>query len=253
MDIFKNTVVKNLSAPTVVRSKKGHSFHMTRRKTYGLSFCISGQITYTMNEKTYVSVPGFAVLLPKGGTYTLSGDKEGIFPLINFDAEAFDCREITVLPLVNPAACLQNFNVLRELSLRGEHRLKQYSLFYDILSLVSPEEMPKSDILEPALRYISENLQRTDLSNTDLARQLGISEVYLRKLFAAHCGKSPKQYILDARIQKAKELLLDTRCSVTAISELCGFASLYHFCRVFKQRTGFSPTQFSNNNRVYHI
>ena len=253
MDIFKDIIVTSLSAPTVVHSEKGRSFHMVKRKFYGLSFCISGQITYTMDGKTYVSAPGVAVLLPKGGSYTLSGDKEGLFPLINFDAENLDCSKITVLPLSSPAACLQKYDLLRELSLHNEHRLKQYSIFYDILSLISPEEKQKSTILEPALQYIDENLRSTDLSNTLLAQQLGISEVYLRKLFAAYCGKSPKQYILDARIQKAKEMLLDTPHSVTTTSELCGFTSLYHFCRVFKQRTGFSPTQFRNTHRVYHI
>ena len=253
MDIFNDIVVTNLFAQTVVHAEKGRSFHMSKRKTYGLSFCIRGQITYTMNEKAYVAVPGVAVLLPKGGTYTLSGDKEGIFPLINFDAENFDCKEIAILSLSDPAACLQKFDLLRDLSLRKEHRLKQYSIFYDILSLISPEKKQKSTILEPALRHIDENLHRTDLSNTSLAQQLGISEVYLRKLFATHCGRSPKQYILDVRIQKAKKMLLDTPYTVTTISELCGFTSLYHFCRIFKQRTGFSPTQFSSINRVYHI
>ena len=72
---------------------------MTNRQSYGLSLCISGQITYTMNGENYISDQNKAVLLPKGGTYSLHGDKEGFFPVVNFKCENFNCDEIVVVSL----------------------------------------------------------------------------------------------------------------------------------------------------------
>ena len=122
-----------------------------------------------------------------------------------------------------------------------------------MLDKVSFANSQKQNPLDPIIKYIAENIQSPELSNTCLARQLGISEVYLRKLFSVHYKITPKQYVLDIRIRKAKQMLRDTPLTVAAIAEACGFASVYHFCREFKQRTGLTPTQYAVNNRVFKI
>ena len=86
-----------------------------------------------------------------------------------------------------------------------------------------------------------------------LAKKLGISEVYLRKLFSVHYGTSPRQFIIDMRIQKAKSLLTNGTHTITSISEECGFSSLYHFCRTFKDKTGMTPTEYAKNGKIYQI
>lgn len=226
---------------------------MTNRHSYGLSLCISGQITYTMNGKKYISNQSNAVILPQGGSYTLFGDKEGLFPVINFKCENLNCDEIIVFPLENPQACIQSFKVLTNLFLHNESSLKIYSAFYELLSKVFPANSPKNTPLDSVIQYIEENIQNPELSNTELASQIGISEVYLRKLFLAHYNITPRQHILDIRIRKAKQLLCDTPLTVATIAEKCGFSSVYHFCRMFKQRTGLTPTQYAANNKVYKI
>ena len=95
--------------------------------------------------------------------------------------------------------------------------------------------------------------KRSGLSKAALAKKAGISEVYLRKLFLTYYKITPKQYILDIRLSKAKQLLVDTAFTVTDIARECGFASLYHFCRCFKKKTGTTPTEYAKNNRIYQI
>ena len=153
----------------------------------------------------------------------------------------------------NPQDFIQRFRNLQQLFLRNESRMKIYSTFYELLdSLVSPNEQ-NSDRQTFAVKYIEEHIQDPTLSNVELAKCLGISEVYLRKQFQAHYRVTPKQYILDVRIRKAKQLLIDTPFTVTAIAEECGFSSVYHFCRSFRQRTGKTPTQYAAENRTYQI
>jgi AraC-like DNA-binding protein len=253
MNNLDNIVITDIEIPIVVHSKKGRKFQMTNRQSYGLSLCISGQITYTMNGENYISDQSNAVLLPQGGTYSLFGDAEGLFPVINFKCKNFNCNKIMAFKLENPQAFLKSFEALKNLFLDDKNHLKIYSVFYDLLSKIYYENSQKHTLLDSAIQFIAENTQNPTLSNTCIAKQIGISEVYLRKLFLSYYHITPKQYVLDIRIRKAKQLLCDTPFRVTAIAEECGFSSVYHFCRVFKEKTGFTPTEYANLNRIYQI
>ncbi len=253
MNLLHSITVTHIESPVTVHSEKGRVFNMVGRPTFGLSLCISGQITYTMNGRRYVSEPGNAVLLPQNGNYSLYGDKEGLFPLVNFRCEHFPFREIFVFPLQNPAACLKDFETLKQLFLFKGNRLQQYSAFYELLNKISAPPLPDRNPLSPAIPYIEQHLSDPELSNTALANEMGISEVYLRKLFLSHYQTTPKQFILDLRIRQAKQRLTDTALSVTAIAEECGFSSVYHFCRAFKQKTGFTPSEYAALHKIDHI
>jgi AraC-like DNA-binding protein len=172
---------------------------------------------------------------------------------MDFHCQNFSCNEIVVLPLENPQACIQDFEKLQSLQLYNKSKLKLYSIFYELLYKVAHSSAQTANPLHGVMKYIEQHVQDPGLSNTTLATHMGISEVYLRKQFLAHCQTTPKQYILDMRLRKAKQLLVDTAFTVAAIAEECGFASVYHFCRAFKQRTGLTPTQYAAANRIHHI
>lgn len=252
MNIFNDIIITNIEQPFVVHSAKGRNDQMIDRQSFGLSLSLGGQITYTMNQKKYISNQSCAIILPQGGTYSIHGDKEGIFPVINFKCENYNCNEIVVLPLENSKMCIRNFETIKSLFLNNGDRLKIYSLFYELLSNISSFSNHHSP-LDLVIKHITDNLHSPELSNSMLARKIGISEVYLRKLFAIHYDTSPKQYILNLRIHKAKQMLCDTAIAVAAIAEECGFSSVYHFCRTFKQHTGLTPTQYAEKNKVYKI
>lgn len=252
MELFKNAVVTQIYEPVTVSSRRGRMLTMEGRDCYGLSFCTCGQITYRMNGKEFVSRPGFAVILPFGGNYTLHGDADGLFPLIDFDCKGLEIREITILPLTKEAECIAGYERIKQDFLTGSH-LRVYQNFYGLLELVMSQQKSKQDPMFRVLEYIESHYTEPALTNDRLAALIGVSEVYFRKLFLSYCAVTPKQYILNLRIQKAKQLLTDTPYTVTAISELCGFSSLYHFCRAFKAKTGMTPTQYTEANKVYQI
>lgn len=251
MELFQNIIVTDIKRIFVVNSEAGRNGVITDRTSFGISFCQSGQITYTMNGNRYVSKPGTAVLLPKGGSYTLHGDKDGLFPVINFQCQNLDCPQITLLPLADQDACLRLFEEMKQLSLSPENRLEIHAAFYRLLSTLN-----RSADRKP-LRFLEKHLEKSlsdpTLSNTRLAQEMGISEVYLRKLFLTYYSCTPKQYILELRLRKAKQLLQDTSFTVTQIAGECGFSSLYHFCRCFKNKVGMTPTEYAKRNRIYQI
>lgn len=86
-----------------------------------------------------------------------------------------------------------------------------------------------------------------------LAQACRVSEVYLRKLFSKHLSTSPKQYIIDLRLQKATQLLREGALTITDISETCGFSNPYHFCRIFKEHLGITPSEYRKENLIRKI
>ena len=250
MNDLNNLIITDIEPPFVVHSAKGHTYQVEGRSAFGLSLCISGQITYTMNGKEFISDRDHAVLLPQGGTYWLKRDESGIFPLINFLCDGPMPDEIQSIPLANPEACLKACDKLKDLFLFKKSRYRIYSCFYEILDMVFGSAAQETYPLAGVIEYIEKNISDPLLSNGQLARQIGFSEVYLRKLFFKHYSTTPKQYILDIRLQKAKQLLTDTPFSVTAVAEECGFSSVFHFCRAFKQKCGMTPSEFSRRYRI---
>lgn len=253
METFRDLTVTEVEEPATVHFLKGKTVQMKNRRCYGLSFCSSGQLTYTQNGKQFLSDPDHAVLLPLNGTYSIFGDREGYFPVLNFSCEGLNCPEILSIPLSNPQSCLRDCETLRTLFLFGGSRAKAFSVFYGLLDKLFDAARPGTDPLVPAIRYIEANLHDPTLSNTQLAAEAGISEVYLRKLFARHYHTSPKQYILELRLQKARQLLTQSPATVTETAEQCGFSSPYHFCRIFKEKTGLTPTQYAKRNNLSGI
>ena len=115
------------------------------------------------------------------------------------------------------------------------------------------EQVSPNDLIHLATSFIKNNISDPKLSNSDIAQNINISEVYFRKLFTSKYNISPKQYILNMRIEKAKHLLVHSPYSITAIATECGFSSVYIFSRCFKNRVGISPNEYSKKNRTFYL
>ena len=252
MNTLNKITVTEIKQLFTVSSPRGRKEEIRNRKSYGLSFCTEGKITYEMSEKQAVSDEKHAVILPKGRSYSLYGNKSGIFPVINFDCKDFLCDEVISLPIQSSDTYIKDFEKMKALSLFEENRAKMLSIFYNILHNLSRESSTHSIIL-PAILYIENNYQNPKLSNAELAEQCNISKVYFRKIFTETYKTTPKQFIVDIRINKAKQLLSDGFLNIGAVAEECGFTNQYHFCRLFKEKTGITPTEYMKRNRIYKI
>lgn len=252
MEKLNKLIITECDDIKTVPSAKGRHEKMTNRRCYGLSFCINGKITYTHNGKKFVSDSKNAVILPKGGTYTLYGNEKGLFPCINFDCTEKLCDTFVLIPLPESESLIKKYNQMLSLSLFEGNHAKIFSIFYDILHKLSSYENVNQTIA-PAISFIEKNYHNANLKNQDLANECNISEVYFRKLFLKQFHTTPKQFILDIRLQKAKQLLKEGRLKIYAISEQCGFSNSYHFCHTFKEKTGLSPTEYMEQNKKFKI
>lgn len=249
MEHLRNLTVTDIFEVVTVRQIRGNSAEIKNRPNYGLTFCYGGQITYTLDGVEYVSGPDRAVILPKGRSYSLRVDRGGDFPLINFDCRGVLCDGHTVLPLKNPSALIKDFEYIKKLSLFEKNRPKMLSAFYSLIDGIISQTEESDSIIGGAAAYLEANISDSYLTNERLAAKANISEVYFRQLFLKQYGITPRQYIINARIAKAKQLLSSGNKKISAVAEECGFVSVYHFSRCFKEKVGMTPTEYMNSHR----
>lgn len=101
----------------------------------------------------------------------------------------------------------------------------------------------KNPVIEQALRYIESNMNR-NLSRTEVAGAVNISEEYFSRLFKQETGDTFKDYILTVKMETAKELLWDTQLSVGIIASKVGYSNFSHFSQMFKSHTGMTPQEY---------
>ena len=92
-------------------------------------------------------------------------------------------------------------------------------------------------------QYIETNID-SDISVITIAKQFYLSETHVIRIFRDKFGVTPKQYILKAKIDASKILLLDTSLQIKEIAMTYHFAYSYHFSHTFKRFTGVSPEKF---------
>lgn len=250
--MLQHLIVTKIEDVFTVFSPKGRFASIQNRPCYALSFCTDGQISYTHRGKTIVSDKNHAVLLPQNQSYILTGDKTGTFPVIDFTCNDFLCDTVVPLRIQNVNAYLKDFQKIQSLFLFKNNNAEVLSIFYHMIHRLSQQNSSCRTIL-PAVQYLENNFQNPNLTNAHLARQCNVSEVYFRKMFTAHYHITPKQFVIDIRINKAKQLLADGSLKINAVAALCGFSNQYHFCRVFKSKTGLTPTDYMNQNRIVQI
>lgn len=79
------------------------------------------------------------------------------------------------------------------------------------------------------------------VSPSIIAAELGISTRQLERLFGKYLNTSPKKYYLDLRLDRARNLLVQTEMSIIDVALACGFENPGHFSRVYRTAYGVTP------------
>lgn len=124
------------------------------------------------------------------------------------------------------------------------HLLRQYSAAKPRPSSYEGG-LPQRQAIQ-VLEYINEHLDQ-DIKLADLAALLDMSQFHFSHLFKQSIGTAPYQYLLQQRIERAKQLLKQTDRSIMDIAFLCGFNSHSHLTKQFRQFTGVTPKAYRLN------
>jgi AraC family transcriptional regulator len=106
--------------------------------------------------------------------------------------------------------------------------------------------------LQLVLDYIATHLDQ-NLSLGELSAIAGISTHYFSQLFKQSTGKAPHQYVLQQRIEKAKELLASKQYSIAEVASRVGFVDQSHLHRHFKRLVGITPRAYQQQLSRYPL
>ena len=241
----------------LVKKNEGALIHKNRQ-THGLVIMINGCNTYKFNDSTTViSKPNTIVYLPQTSSYTVIKTIPGSCIAINFFIKNEQNFPPFSFEIKNIDKYLNDFNATLQLwNIRPSGYLNQcYKNLYNIICnlqhdamLTTPYSPPKTkQLASSGLEYIMKNISNVDLSIESISNYLNITPEYFRKIFKNIYGLSPKKFIINKRIEKAKELIASNEFKLNDIVNICGFSSFSYFSSEFKKITAFSPSEFKKN------
>ncbi len=249
---WKNVIIKGISAAVYVAPNTGKHIHQNRPH-HGLVLNDSSSVKdYIFDDGRIMRTDKNALFyLPKGSSYHVESHQIGGCYAINFDAEICDIP--FSMSFRNTESLLHNFKIACESwkSKSDQSNLLAMRALYDGIYQMQKEEQRQyisgshRSLISPAIQELEHSFSEKEISVSRLAALCGMSEVYFRKIFL-HCfGVSPKECIIQKRMEYAKQLLILGEFEISEIAELCGYSEPCHFSREFKKRFGVSPKNYS--------
>ena len=113
-----------------------------------------------------------------------------------------------------------------------------------------PVATNKSNYIKTQFKEIEDFLKNNIEKNftlEDLSREFSISTSKIKLLFKEECDESPIAHFTSLKIKKAKQLIRETSLNFTQISENLGFTYVHYFSKVFKEKTGMSPSEYAKS------
>ena len=105
---------------------------------------------------------------------------------------------------------------------------------------------------DEVLEWIRINLHR-DFTLETISRHFHYNSEYFSRIFHKYTGQTLTQYLIEKRMEKARDFLLNTRLSVKEVAWSVGFTDEKHFMKSFKNHEGLTPTMFRNTVSFTHL
>lgn len=127
---------------------------------------------------------------------------------------------------------------------------KVQSLIYEFFAALAAAENERKicDPIASAIRTIEYNYNN-HITVQGLADSLYLDTAYFSRLFKQKTGYSPKHYLLNVRLNRAKELLLHTEYPIREIAAATGFSDTLYFSKIFTRKEGVPPSLYRKQAR----
>lgn len=100
------------------------------------------------------------------------------------------------------------------------------------------------DNIYKVIQFLNENYNSNDYSTKEIAAIANLSCYHFIRAFKNEIGKTPYEYLIDIKLEKAKQMLRNKNYSLTDICYSCGFSNQSQFSTMFKKRLGMSPSKY---------
>lgn len=217
----------------------------------------SGNSVYITDEDSLEASSDNIIFIAKGTKYSMTVKKPGdctvvefdiADPCFEFDPDGGICEYITTgdKSIQKLSKSLSQYFELRGPAYSSKCLSELYALITQISTVHAYNHSlaGKYGLIHESIKFIESNYNRQDLYTPTLAELSGIGETYYRNIFLAVFSMPPARYIQIYRVEKAKELLLNSKSGIEDIAVAVGFANASYFCKVFKNITGMTPSEF---------
>ena len=119
--------------------------------------------------------------------------------------------------------------------------------FYETIShktLFADNNSARNDLLSEILAYMNKRITEP-ITIEEICHEFFISRSSLQALFKTHLNTSPKNYLLNIKLQKSKELIRQNQYTISEIAYMLGFSSIHYFSRLFKKYFNTTPSAYS--------
>ena len=220
------------------------------RKYDALSFRIKGNATYLHDDKQYQVEKNDVLFVPANYSYTITANKDEEVLVIHFYIENSHFDDMEIFSPSNPDVFYRLFMEMAEV-----WRLKPVgyiakltSLFYKIVEQIQIQNQKhmlakKPKKLQQAIDYLHENFTDCNINVESVAKYIGTSTAYLRKIFLAGKFDAPIKYLNTLRMNYAIGLLKTGYYSIEEIADLSGFNDPKYFSTLYKKKMGVPPSE----------
>ena len=253
MNIFNTSVIylTNVSVHQIrhekwVKKAKARNHH-------AISLRFGGHARFSFENYEQIDVnKGAICFMPQGVSFTHQQFEPSEIVVIHFNAkELLGCKPFVLNPL-DDGDFQHLFNQLCHVWEENPEpsNVNIMAAAYKIFETIIGESETqlagsRSQIIFEAIKYMRQNFANPKLTIGACADAVGISEIYLRKLFKKKFNDSPSNYLCDLRVKYAKTLLESGYYTVNEVAERSGFSSPAYFCSVFKAHTKLTPLECS--------
>lgn len=227
--------------------KKSHHFGPAVRTYWLIHYVVSGYGIYKINNKEYHVKPGEMFIIPPYEETYYEADSKTPWNYIWIGFTGND--EIRKL-LKDVIICPEAERIFMDMK-NFEECYRNKSAFltgklYELISALSEKDTfpQENDYVNQAIACIrSEYMYKITVN--DIANRLNIDRTYLSVIFKNKTGISPKQYLINYRLNTAASLLNKHNSSISVIANSVGYSDVYTFSKAFKQHFGITPTKYN--------
>ncbi|MDK4381835.1 AraC family transcriptional regulator, partial [Enterococcus faecium] len=118
-----------------------------------------------------------------------------------------------------------------------------YTKYFTLSEKIHQDKNKQNTLLTKAIQLMRNNID-LNLQIQEIAQILSIDRTYLHRIFKENIGTSPKQYLINLKMTRAKELLINTDSPLNVISLSVGIDDVANFSKLFKKNENMSPKQY---------
>ncbi|MBP3376019.1 MAG: AraC family transcriptional regulator [Clostridia bacterium] len=212
-----------------------------------LTFLISGEMTYYVNDVKHILNSGDIIYLPPGSIRQREiGDVLNDYLSINFHSDSpLDFDTIVKNCINNEVKLLLNYFESAFSSPSTDSQAKLRLVLETLIMQITDNlyDSYTSPLSAEIISFISSHYTEKITLN-DISQATFYSAAYCENEFKKTTGKSIINYLIDVRVNAAKKLLAESSMSCSRIAAAVGFEDANYFSRIFKKRTGYSPLKY---------